>query len=530
MEKAIVHRILRLLHIGVQLHFVFDGPKRPPKRGVAWRSAHDKSTDLLIKTLDMLGVSWHKAIAEAEADCAELQKRGIVDAVWTEDGDAFMFGCTTLIRFHYEKKQGKDSKSNAHFRVYRAEDIPKRLPGLDRDGFVLYVILNGGDYDKAGLRGFGMTNSLEAVKDGLGKSLCRTAESDLPRWREELVQYLKDVGSKAVVPATFPVWTHLRDYREPLITYELSSKWQQSKPIVEAELKPFLQEFYNFQAEKWVEWIVPMLLVRSLMQTGTGQEQSTSSYRVEIGKQKASSTVKASFLLSAATSLDMSQYSKMKEGEFYENNFRGSLETLPWILECGVPTAMEATPANVPKNPKTSKADATKTSNKSISAGTGQKRGRPRKNASQDGATMTATLAAKGNRKLAELDSNIQLETPAAKRPKLSSDGLKMSLASKDSSVSKNSFDLSTTSRQATKTPSIASKTTTTRQATIIDLVSDDETEIPKTAPKVPPSSSRLASQEKSFSLVPKSKQSDANTPRKKFFKWNFEDDFRDSD
>jgi Holliday junction resolvase YEN1 len=96
-----------------------------------WYSTHDKSTDLLVQTLYMLGISWHKAIAEAEADCAELQKRGIVDAVWTEDGDAFMFGCSILIRFHYEKKNGSLSKSNTHFRVYRAEDIPKRLPGLD---------------------------------------------------------------------------------------------------------------------------------------------------------------------------------------------------------------------------------------------------------------------------------------------------------------------------------------------------------------------------------------------------------------
>jgi XPG I-region len=84
MEKAILHRILRLLQFGVKLHFVFDGPKRPPKRGIAWRSAHDKSMDLLQNTLNILGISWHNAIAEVEADCAELQKRGIVDAVWTE--------------------------------------------------------------------------------------------------------------------------------------------------------------------------------------------------------------------------------------------------------------------------------------------------------------------------------------------------------------------------------------------------------------------------------------------------------------
>ncbi|KAN0112584.1 PIN domain-like protein [Hyaloscypha variabilis] len=484
MEKAILHRILRFLFLGIQLHFVFDGPKRPPKRGIVWRSTHDKSTDLLVKTLNMLGISWHKAYAEAEADCAELQKRGIVDAVWTEDGDAFMFGCTTLIRFHYEKKQGKDSKSNTHVRVYQANDILKRLPGLDREGFVLYVILNGGDYDKGGLRGFGMSNSLEAVKAGLGKSLCRAAESDLPRWREELVQYLKDLGSKIVVPATFPVWEHLRDYREPLITQSLSSKWQQARPILEAELKLFVQEYYNFQAEKWVDWIVPMLLVRTLMQTGPGQERSNAGYEIKIGKQSNTPTIKATFLLSAATSLDMAQYSKMKEGNFYENDFRASCETLPWILKRGVPDTAEAyvidisAKSSTSKKPKASKGTKTaqarpgklgKASSDTGPPGTGKKRGRPRKD------DKTPSISAIGkverSRKLAALDSNRQSESSekSAKRAKLSPD-LKSPALINSSKFAKSSPANSAIRSLQMQKSSLVSKPSAVHQREIIDL------------------------------------------------------------
>ncbi|KAE9375820.1 PIN domain-like protein [Stipitochalara longipes BDJ] len=529
MEKAILHRLLRLLFLGIQLHFVFDGPKRPPKRGIVWRSTHDKSIDLLVKTLDMLGISWHKAYGEAEADCAELQKRGIVDAVWTEDGDAFMFGCTTLIRFHYEKKQGKESKSNTHFRIYEAEDIPKRLPGLDREGFVLYVILNGGDYDKAGLKGFGISNSLEAVKAGLGKSLCRAAESDLPRWREELVQYLGEAGSKVVVPPTFPVWAHLRDYREPLITQSLSSKWQQAKLIMETELKPFVQEYYNFQAEKWVEWIVPMLLIRTLMQTGPGKERGNAGYQVEIGKPNSITTVKATFLLSAATSLDMAQYAKNKDGSFYEKDFRATCETLPWILRRGVPNAVDEADklANAlkPKKPKSTKVakaqpgDTIKSSSATVPAGTGRKRGRPKKIAKEDDKTpLTSTLETKRTRKLAELDSNLRLEisNPSAKREKLSSD-LKTPPLQKSSNLSPTSF------LQIPEIFSVTPKPFTGRQqATIIDLVSDDDAELPKlvvmkTKELLP--SKRPSSQENTFSLDPKyalkSKQPDpAPTPK----------------
>ncbi len=130
--------------------------------------------------------------------------------------DAFTFGASTLIRFHHQTKNGITVKSKTHFRVFKTGDISKRVPGLDREGFVLYAILNGGDYDKAGLKGFGLSNSLRAVEKGLGKTLFEASETGLAAWRGELVEYLKDIQSNVVVPPTFPAFQHLRDYRLPL--------------------------------------------------------------------------------------------------------------------------------------------------------------------------------------------------------------------------------------------------------------------------------------------------------------------------
>jgi Holliday junction resolvase YEN1 len=558
MEKAILHRILRLLFLGIQLHFVFDGPKRPPKRGQVWRSTHDKSTDLLVKTLDVLGISHYKACAEAEADCSELQKRGIVDAVWTEDGDAFMFGCTTLIRFHYEKKQGKESKSNTHFRLYRSEDIPKRLPGLDPQGFVLFAILNGGDYDKAGLKGFGTQNSLDAVKAGLGKSLCRAAESDLLAWRQELVKYLKDIGSKIIVPPNFPVWEHLRNYRDPLITHSLSSKWQQEKPVIEANLQPFVQEFYNFQAEKWVEWIVPMLLIRTLMKTGPDQERSNDGYEVKIGKQNNSTTVKATFLLSAVTSLDMRHYAKNKDGGFYQNDFRATCETLPWILRRGVPQAMDASAIkNSAKSSKVTKFKANKAvaaqsgesppSTQTTSATMGKEHPRPRKDASKDDKTLpNSTPKIKRARKLGELDPNSHLNSPnepSAKRSKPFSQV--KSPALKNSSQSAKSFFTKspTNPLKDPKSSVVSTPSLTSRQQEVVDLISDDETEVskPVTRSKQPASTKLCASQKEAFSLISddetetlqqanKPSQPAVTPPPRRPIKWNYEEDFGDSD
>ena len=59
--------------------------------------------------LDHMGVTWHKAPGEAEAECVELETLGIVECVWTEDADALMFGAKAVLRFQYTTKGIKDN-------------------------------------------------------------------------------------------------------------------------------------------------------------------------------------------------------------------------------------------------------------------------------------------------------------------------------------------------------------------------------------------------------------------------------------
>jgi len=84
--------------------------------------------------LQNLSVPWHKAPAEAEAECAKLQKLGIVDAVWTEDSDALMFGATTVLRFRFEEKAkskaGKPKKDKKNIQVHRSRDVLTKYPGF----------------------------------------------------------------------------------------------------------------------------------------------------------------------------------------------------------------------------------------------------------------------------------------------------------------------------------------------------------------------------------------------------------------
>ncbi|KAF2091399.1 PIN domain-like protein, partial [Saccharata proteae CBS 121410] len=97
-EKAILYRILKLLKLNIHLLFIFDGNRRPWKRGRAAGRIDWKRIRLLKQLLTHLGVPFHTAPAEAEAECASLQQEGVVDAVWSEDSDSLMFGATLLIR------------------------------------------------------------------------------------------------------------------------------------------------------------------------------------------------------------------------------------------------------------------------------------------------------------------------------------------------------------------------------------------------------------------------------------------------
>ena len=154
----------------------------------------------LIKDLfSALRVPYHEAPGDAEAECVQLHREGIVDAVWTEDSDALMFGCDFLIRDYRVPKAKGDTgrapenteKSGTLVRVTRnKQSFNAHI--LDREGLVLFAMLVGGDYDTKGLPGCGPSKALRAVKAGLGMTLCQCqSKRDLQSWRLSLENVLK---------------------------------------------------------------------------------------------------------------------------------------------------------------------------------------------------------------------------------------------------------------------------------------------------------------------------------------------------
>ncbi|KAI1411191.1 PIN domain-like protein [Hypoxylon sp. FL1857] len=207
-EKRILERLHYLLRMNIQLIFVFDGSNKPWKRRPKGQDYNRENIRVLTELLDQLGVPRHEAPGEAEAECARLQALGVVDAVWSDDSDTFMFGCTTLVQFH--KPEESEFKSEDLVLVYTADSVIERSK-LSREGLIMYAILVGCDYSD-GLPNIGVGTLLGLAKHPkfqeaattLVKSVSNTRE--LSKWRAMSISIFK---------ATFP---H-KNFTSPLNTF-----------------------------------------------------------------------------------------------------------------------------------------------------------------------------------------------------------------------------------------------------------------------------------------------------------------------
>lgn len=251
-EKTVLWRALPLMRMNIQLLFVFDGMRHP------WKYESDGSrrggrldydeTRLLVKVLQHLKIPYHNAPGEAEAECAKLQKMDVVDAVWSDDGDTVMFGCTTLIKQH---KVGT-KRIDGQVKVYTAQYILEKTM-MDVDSLVLFAVLAGGDYDPKGLPGCGPQKIRKVAMShmGVATSLRKASQRDLPAWRVQLAEALKSCGGSVYVPPDFPNFKALEGYRNPAVSADgqlqhlrgLRKGWYQR--IDQTKLRVLLRQNFN---------------------------------------------------------------------------------------------------------------------------------------------------------------------------------------------------------------------------------------------------------------------------------------------
>ncbi|KAI4168385.1 MAG: hypothetical protein LQ343_006470 [Gyalolechia ehrenbergii] len=283
--RTLYYRLVRLLSLSIKPLFVFDGSNKPPfKRNIKTGSLGSQLPNFITKQLlDVFGFPYHTAPGEAEAECALLQKEGVVDAVLSEDVDTMMFGCAVHLR-NWSSENVRGNKSPTHVNMYRAEITKQGKSGLDSDGMILVALMSGGDYIPAGVPGCGIKIACEAAKAGFGRDLCRLSIKDtvgFNQWRERL-QYELVVNESGffrtrhkalVIPENFPDRKVLRYYTHPAISnseqigrLQEGIRWDQSINL--PGIRQFVTEAFDWQrltgAKKFLRTLAPAMLVDQL--------------------------------------------------------------------------------------------------------------------------------------------------------------------------------------------------------------------------------------------------------------------------
>ncbi|GME37154.1 DNA repair protein [Neofusicoccum parvum] len=286
--RTFYYRLLRLLSHSINPLFVFDGPNKPPfKRNKRTGPNVASIPEFLAKQLlKQFGFPFHIAPGEAEAECALLQREGIVDAVLSEDVDTLMFGSRISLR-NWSPNQ-KSSKVPTHVNVYDAERTKAGPSGLDREGMILVALMSGGDYLPEGIPGCGPKIACEAARAGFGSRLCAIAKRDtaaIQEWREDLARELRTNESKffkrkhgaLAIPEDFPRADILNYYINPAISsrdglerLRRNLRWDQDLNF--PELRTFTADAFDWVkvtgAKKFIRNLAPALLVRNLRMRG----------------------------------------------------------------------------------------------------------------------------------------------------------------------------------------------------------------------------------------------------------------------
>lgn len=281
--RTLFYRLLKLLALPIHPLFVYDGINKPPfKRGKAVSGQRNVPLIQLSKRLiDLFRFPRHDAPGEAEAECANLQRAGIVDAVMSNDVDAMMFGSSLTI-MNFSKESGSGTASASHVTCYRmGNQMGPSNAGIDRAGMVLFAMLSGGDYLPSGLPKCGSKLAAQISKAGFGSDLLESIYTkgserteQLSEWRDRLQYELEENESgyfqtkhKAVrVPQNFPDQTILEYYASPAessgeeleyLERRLVNAWDQD--IDSSEIRNFAARFFDWNYRSGARKVVRLL-------------------------------------------------------------------------------------------------------------------------------------------------------------------------------------------------------------------------------------------------------------------------------
>ncbi|KAJ3911703.1 PIN domain-like protein, partial [Lentinula edodes] len=156
--------------------FVYDGKERPRiKRGrqvIAREPAYYTQARALIEAF---GYYAHTAPGEANAELAEMCKRGLIHAVFTRDSDLLAFGAPSIFRPLQLDHKLRNFKDFETVLTYNAKAIELHLE-TSHAGLVLVSLLLKNDYSN-GVNGIGSKTAVGLAKCGYGDDLLNAYNS-----------------------------------------------------------------------------------------------------------------------------------------------------------------------------------------------------------------------------------------------------------------------------------------------------------------------------------------------------------------
>jgi 5'-3' exonuclease len=285
--RTLYYRLLKLLALPIHPLFVYDGKNKPlTKRNKTVKAYGTCILDEMSKELiQAFRFPYHTAPGEAEAECALLQRRGVVDAVMSQDVDTLMFGSTMTLR-DWSKEGTKGNKTPSHVNVLRAEETLANT-GLDSDGMMLVALLSGGDYNTEGIPGFGPSLACEIARAKFGTELLQLLQhgdaDGVREWRERLQYeletnesgYFKKRHKTIKIPDNFPDLTVFGYYTDPAVSsseqlQKIGSKCAEvwDTDIDVPALRLYVAErfgwLYKAGAKKLIRTLAPSLLANRL--------------------------------------------------------------------------------------------------------------------------------------------------------------------------------------------------------------------------------------------------------------------------
>ncbi|RKO92846.1 hypothetical protein BDK51DRAFT_40400 [Blyttiomyces helicus] len=270
--RTFFYKLLHFLTLGVRPVFVFDSSTERPaiKKCTlrAWKEVEEFKT-----LVHLFGFPYVEAKSEAEAECVNLEKEGIVDCVMTDDADAFLFGGQRVVRNWdgkdgYGKRQagehdngpsrgGGAKNMKEHVQVFLMSRIESELE-IERDDLILFAIMTGSTYNTKGIPGLGSVSAQGLARGGYGSELVRAARlasQDQVEIRDKALQDLEELRLE--------VLDQLRNNERNLMNRRVRKKVDFSSWPIEEVLAfacPSLlhSSAYDHVRQKFDQWTIAM--------------------------------------------------------------------------------------------------------------------------------------------------------------------------------------------------------------------------------------------------------------------------------